>query len=104
MPPDWRIRQIVSRVNRRANGRTGEAPIVYLQPIAETLSLSQALARMRQIAQVSGTGTCRIHRARYLQMVREHRPPRRSNGLRQPGAGGSVWHFLSSSWLAASLW
>jgi hypothetical protein len=33
----------------------GEAAIVYLQPMAEPLSLSQALARMRQIAQVLGT-------------------------------------------------
>jgi hypothetical protein len=33
----------------------GEAAIVYLQPTAETLSLSRALARMRQIAQVLGT-------------------------------------------------
>jgi hypothetical protein len=33
----------------------GEAAIVYLQPMAETLSLSRALARIRQIAQVLGT-------------------------------------------------
>jgi hypothetical protein len=33
----------------------GEATIVYLQPMAETLSLSRALARMQQIARVLGT-------------------------------------------------
>jgi hypothetical protein len=33
----------------------GQTPIVYLQPIAEASNLSQALARMRQIAEVSGT-------------------------------------------------
>jgi hypothetical protein len=54
---DARVKPAHDALWRSTVARTcaGEATILYLQPMAETFSLSRALARMRQIAQVLGT-------------------------------------------------